>query len=67
MRFSLITATLGRREELITLMESLCSQDFKDFEFILVDQNTDGRLDDVVAQFADKINLTHIKSDIKGL
>lgn len=67
MRFSLITATLGRHDELITLMESLCSQDFKDFEFILVDQNTDGLLDGIAAQFADRMNLTHIKSEIKGL
>lgn len=67
MRFSLITATLGRRDELITLMESLCCQDFKDFEFILVDQNTDGLLDGVVAQFTDRIKLTHIKSGVKGL
>ena len=67
MRFSLITATLGRHDELITLMESLCKQDFKDFEFILVDQNPDGFLDDVVARFADKIKLTHIKSKVKGL
>lgn len=66
-RFSLITATLGRRDEVKRLLESLCNQDFKDFEFILVDQNTDGRLDDVVAQFADKMNLIHIKSEIKGL
>ncbi len=67
MRFSLITATLGRRDELVVLFESLTAQSFKDFELILVDQNTDGRLDEIVATFSGKFNLIHIKSSVKGL
>ena len=36
---SLITATYGRTEEVRTLLGSLARQSYKDFEFILVDQN----------------------------
>jgi glycosyltransferase involved in cell wall biosynthesis len=44
MKLSLIVATKGRTEELARLWRSLESQDFRDFEVILVDQNPDGRL-----------------------
>lgn len=67
MRFSLITATLGRRDEVARLFESLAAQTFHDFELILVDQNSDGKLDDIVAEFSQKFILTHIKSAVKGL
>ena len=39
MRFSLITATLGRVEEVRCLCVSLSKQTFKDFELYIVDQN----------------------------
>lgn len=37
MKFSLITATLGRVHEIENLLISLSKQTYKDFELILVD------------------------------
>lgn len=42
--FSLILATVGRTAELDRLFDSLAAQSCQDFEVILIDQNTDGRL-----------------------
>jgi glycosyltransferase involved in cell wall biosynthesis len=61
MRFSLIVCTLGRRDELVGLFDSLVHQNRTDFETILVDQNVDDRLMEVVAQFADRLPLKHIR------
>jgi glycosyltransferase involved in cell wall biosynthesis len=43
-KISLIVATLGRTVELDKLFKSLADQDRSDFEVIVVDQNTDDRL-----------------------
>jgi len=61
MRFSLIVCTLGRRDELVALFDSLVRQNRTDFETILVDQNTDDRLVDVVAEFGYRFPLKHIR------
>jgi len=42
--FSLILATVNRTAELEQMLKSLATQTFKDFEVIVVDQNTDDRL-----------------------
>ncbi len=67
MRFSLITATLGRRAELHCLFESLAAQSCHDFELVVVDQNTDDRLAAVVAAFSDKIAIRHVRTELRGL
>ncbi|MGV3741104.1 MAG: glycosyltransferase family 2 protein [Burkholderiaceae bacterium] len=41
---SLVLATVGRTSELGRLFDSFAAQTFKDFEIIIVDQNTDERL-----------------------
>ena len=51
MRFSLITATLGRVEEVRCLCVSLSKQTFKDFELYIVDQNEHHELEDIVRNF----------------
>lgn len=43
-KLSLIVATKGRTAELTRLLRSLELQDFRDFEVIIVDQNSDERL-----------------------
>lgn len=64
---SLVTATLGRTKELDRLCLSLANQIYKDFEFILVDQNEDGAIDYIVRKYGNSFRIIHIKSSIKGL
>jgi len=52
MRFSLIVATVGRTPELERLFQSLERQTFRDFEVVVVDQNSDDRLLTIIDAFA---------------
>ncbi|MBB6146593.1 glycosyltransferase involved in cell wall biosynthesis [Silvibacterium bohemicum] len=61
-RFSLIVATVDRVEPLHRLLASLAAQAFRDFEVILVDQNTDDRLDAVLEQWAPTVACRRIRS-----
>lgn len=69
MKFSLIVATLGRKEEIIQLLESLTKQTIgtENFEIILIDQNTEIDLIPELELFNGTLNITHIKSDKPGL
>ena len=46
--FDLVTTTLGRVEELSRFLESLAAQTHRSFRLIIVDQNSEGRIDDIV-------------------
>jgi glycosyltransferase involved in cell wall biosynthesis len=50
--FDLVVATVGRSTELARLFESLERQTHRDFRVLLVDQNDDGRLDDLLRSHA---------------
>lgn len=63
---SLITATLGRTKEVRYLLESLEKQSYKDFELILVDQNSHHDLEKLVREFPN-LTISYIRSNIKGL
>lgn len=69
MNFSLIMATYGRKEEVSDFLKSIVSQvfDTSTVEIIIVDQNDHIFLDDIIVNFQDQLNITHIKSNIKGL
>lgn len=66
MKFSLITATLGRVSEFERLLQSLSAQTFKDFELIVVDQNEHFQLEEICNRFKN-LNIKYIRSDKKGL
>jgi glycosyltransferase involved in cell wall biosynthesis len=66
MRFSLVVCTFGRSKELADLFASLLRQNRTDFELILVDQNSDSRLLEIVARFADRFPLKHIRVAGRG-
>lgn len=62
MRFSLIVATLNRTTELEKLFESLQNQSHRDFEVIVVDQNSDGRLLPILKAFDDRLQIRRLTS-----
>lgn len=62
MSISLITSTLGRRDDLGRLLSSLEAQTFRDFEVIVVDQNPQGYLDDLLAPYTNTLKLVHLHS-----
>jgi glycosyltransferase involved in cell wall biosynthesis len=64
--FSLITGTIGRRDELERLLESLHIQTFKDFELIIIDQNDNSCIDDIIEKYNDDFNIIHLHAE-KGL
>ena len=66
LRFSLVLCTRGRQAEVGVLLESLLRQAREDFELIVVDQNQDERLREVLAQYAHRFPLRHIRSDGSG-
>jgi glycosyltransferase involved in cell wall biosynthesis len=61
-RFSLIVATLGRTQELRTLLQSFTQQEFEDFEVILVDQNEDDRVQLLIDEFHPRLSLIRISA-----
>jgi glycosyltransferase involved in cell wall biosynthesis len=66
MHFSLVLATVGRDGELYRLFETLCAQTHKDFDTIIVDQNDDDRIDRLVVQYRDRLDLRHIRAKKGG-
>ena len=59
---SLIVSTKGRVVEIAALFESLLADASAAFEVILVDQNGDGRLDALAAEWAPRLPLRHLRS-----
>ncbi|OOF53790.1 glycosyl transferase [Rodentibacter genomosp. 2] len=70
MKFSLIMATYGRKDEIALFLESLLSQkniDLNELELIIIDQNDTISLDNIYQKYMSKLNIIHIKSDKRGL
>lgn len=66
MKFSLIMATCGRRDDILDLLKSLEQQTYKNFELIVVDQN-DTPISDLFDEYKDKFSINYIYTPIKGL
>jgi glycosyltransferase involved in cell wall biosynthesis len=69
LNISLIVSTYGRYTELELLFESFLNQDCDHdiFEVIVIDQNDIINLDTLVKNYKSKINITHYKTNVKGL
>ena len=64
MKFSLILATVGKSEIMISLLESLKCQSVQSFELIVVDQNRDNRLIPILNSYQDSYEIKHIPSEL---
>ena len=67
MKISLITATLGRVEEINDLLNSLVLQTYKNFEIIIVDQNCHTMVEKVVEKYKNDLNIIYIRNQTRGL
>ena len=63
--FDLVVATIGRRNELAELLESLRAQSHPRFRVIVVDQSSDDRLAPLLSSVAD-LDVLHLRSE-RGL
>jgi len=66
MKFSLIMATVSRIREVKRFLEHLDKQTYRDFELIVVDQNSDKRLVPILQDFQERFPILHLKSE-RGL
>jgi glycosyltransferase involved in cell wall biosynthesis len=66
MKISLVLATLGRDLEVADFLKSLLFQTYKNFELIIIDQNKDGKIDDIVEPFMSCLDVQHVKVDFTG-
>ena len=59
MRFSIIIPVYNRPQEVDELLESLCSQTFKDFEVVVVEDGSSEKSDSVCEKYKDKLDLNY--------
>jgi GT2 family glycosyltransferase len=62
MKFSLVVSTIGRTAELVALFESFDRLDYRDFEVIVVDQNSDDRIVPIIEDARWSFPLTRIST-----
>lgn len=61
-KFSIILATIERTRELENFLESLKSQTYNNFELIVIDQNTDNRLQPIIDMYSPYIPILLLHS-----
>jgi GT2 family glycosyltransferase len=68
MRLSLILATYGRADELSRCLETLSTQEDRNFEVLVMDQNPDDRLVDTITHYQDRgVEIRHERLPKPGL
>lgn len=67
MKFSLVLATLGRINEVEEFIKSLLNQSYKNYELIIVDQNSHNEVEKIYELYKDKIEMKYLKIDEPGL
>lgn len=61
--FSLVLGTFERTADLGHFLASLDTQTYRNFDLIVVDQNKDERLTPILAPYADRFPITHLRSE----
>lgn len=64
--FSIIIPTIGRKDELDRLLQSIVNQKYKNLEIIIVDQNKNNLIDDLVEKYENIFKIYHEKVKFKG-
>lgn len=62
MRYSILLATLDRTRELHQFLASLTHQTWKDFEVLIIDQNSDDRVAGVMAEYSGQFPIRRVRS-----
>ena len=66
MKYSFIVPVFNRPDEVDELLESLCSQTFKDFEVVIVEDGSQKPCKDVCDKYADILDLHYYLKDNSG-
>lgn len=67
MKFSLVMATLNRRDEVDVFIQGLLAQTYKNFELLIIDQNEDNRVYDIYCGYKDLIDIRYFRGTRRGL
>src|SRR5215216_6425040 len=67
LRCSLVMGTVDETYKVGRLLASLDAQTHRNFELIVVDQNSDKRVAPILAPYKKKFPMLHIRSECKGL
>ena len=65
LRFSLILATLERTKEVKRFLDSLDAQTHREFELIVVDQNTDARITSILEPYQESFPILHLRRPLE--
>ncbi len=66
MRFSIVIPTINRKDELLLMLLSLKEQTFKNFEVLVIDQNSNNLIELLVNRFKNDLSIKHIKAPALG-
>jgi glycosyltransferase involved in cell wall biosynthesis len=65
---SIVIPTIGRKNELTSLLKSIANMELKiSYEILIIDQNNCGYIDAQVEEFSAFLNLKHYNVDFRGL
>lgn len=64
LKFDIVLATVGRRDELCRLLDSLAAQTCREFQLVVVDQNSDERLVPLLERYEDSVATLRVRSEL---
>lgn len=65
-KYSVVIPTLGRSDEVRSLLDSISRQNYNDLEIIIVDQNADKRLVEIVSAHRESFRISHHRVSFRG-
>ena len=65
-KFSVVVAVYNRPEEMSELLESIFSQEYRDFEIIIVDDGSQRSSREIFQEYRDKLNISYFFTENQG-